>query len=247
MKRASRERRWLLVFTHPTLHAQVISRLQPSMLRVQEAADAQLVFEQIWHTTPDLLLIESGGQHTEAVTFCERVRTFFQLPILVVVQGSNELERIALLESGADDVVVLEHGLGDLVARCHALCRRVERQVRHDAGAHYLRIRNVELDIAGRRLLLPNAQINLTLPLTKLLALLFSYHGAYVPRQTLIKHVFGDITPYTEIRLSTLIKTLRRRVEHELGYPPLVVNMKGHGYRIALSFLGDSEGVDDGR
>ncbi|MCU0494816.1 MAG: winged helix-turn-helix domain-containing protein [Chloroflexaceae bacterium] len=235
MKQLTRQRRWLLVLPHPALHRHVADTLQLDSLRLHEVATTQLLLQAVWQNPPDLLVLEACEQHMAIATCCRQLRTYFQFPILVVEQGASEGERIALLEQGADDVVSYDRGIADLLARCNALYRRVERQLRRDPAAHYMRVRDIALDIAGRRLLFPKAQLNLTLPMTRLLALLFSSPGTFIPRQELIQHVFGDVTPYTDIRFSTLMKTLRRRIEQSYQDAPVVVNVKGHGYRIALT------------
>jgi DNA-binding response OmpR family regulator len=202
------------------------------VLRLQVLDDRDRAYEQIWVRPPDLLLLESCDEHSVAIDFCRRLRPFFQLPILVVEQGASERDRIALFDGGADDVVPNTSGLPELLARCNALHRRLERQKRIDPHADYLRAGTLELDIGGRRMLLPKRQLDLPLSLIKLLAILFHHHDTFVSRELIAQHVFGLSNAAAQARVSALVNLLRRRVEGELGLPPLVVGVMGRGYRL---------------
>jgi DNA-binding response OmpR family regulator len=202
-------------------------------LKLLEVADLKQAAEQIWLRTPDLLLVECRECIDELIDFCRALRPFFQLPILVVEDGVGEEVRITLLDSGADDVVACAISDAELLARFNALRRRVERQQRRDPHAHYLRAAGMELDIGGRRLLLPSGQhISLPLSLIKLLAILFHHYDAFVPREAIARHVFGNDSPAAQARTSALVNLLRRRIEHELGLPSIVVSVMGRGYRL---------------
>jgi two-component system, OmpR family, response regulator RegX3 len=203
-----------------------------SLLRVQVFDDWEAASEQIWARAPDLLLIESSDTHAPAAAFCRRLRPFFQLPILVVESGASERDRMLLLDSGADDVVACTSGLAELLARFNALRRRLQRQERLDPQLHYLRVATLALDITGRRLLLEGRQLDLSLSLIKLLSILIQHHDGFVSRELLAEHVFGASTSAAQARISALVNLLRRRIEGELGLPPLVVGVMGRGYRL---------------
>lgn len=217
--------------------AQFDSTVTPSfgegVLRLHEVDNLAAGLEQVWSRSPDLLLLESRERPLAAVAFCCQLRPFFQVPLLVVEYGVGEAQRIALLDSGADDVVPSVSSYAELLARFNALLRRIERQQRRDPHAHYLRAANMELDISGRRLLLPGRQVDLPLSLVKLLAILFVHYDAFVSREAIAQHVFGTATPAAQARISALVNLLRRRVEQELSLPPLVVSVMGRGYRLA--------------
>lgn len=232
----SREHRVRLMLVKDARFASTIAAsLADNAIRLQEVDDLRAALDQVWQRSPDLLLIESRSSHTEAVAFCTQLRPFFQFPILVLEQDTSEQDRIALFDSGADDVVPYTCSFAELLARFNALTRRVERQQRIDPHGHYLRAHAMELDIAGRRLLLPQRQIDLPLSLIKLLAILFHHYDAFVSREAIADHVFGSPGTTAQARVSALVNLLRRRIEHDLGLPPIVVSVMGRGYRLVTN------------
>ncbi|NJM07593.1 hypothetical protein HC891_17505 [Candidatus Gracilibacteria bacterium] len=89
------------------------------------------------------------------------------------------------------------------------------------------------LDVRGRRLLVPENQIDLSLTQTRLLALLFNEQGGFVSDVQLAEHLFGQISPETVNRVTAALDTLRRRINVELRISPVIERIHGQGYRLA--------------
>jgi DNA-binding response OmpR family regulator len=233
MDHASAQSIWGLLLTRAEIHPYVSAVLPRRLLRLQEDDNPQAILAIAWQRNPDLLLIESTPAHSDTVDYCRSLRLYFRFPILIIEDGASEAERIAMLDSGADDVVAVRQGLADLLARVNALIRRSERERRRNPYAGYLQVYDFYLDVRGRRLLLPENQIDLSLTQTRLLALLFNEQGGFVSDMRLAEHLFGQISPETINRVTAALDTLRRRINVELRLSPIIERIHGQGYRLA--------------
>lgn len=221
----------MLVLAAPEVHPLVQPYLIDGLVRATLIDDPRELHAQIWQRSPDLLLIESAPPHTATIALCASLRRFFSFPIMVVAHAAGEHERIGLLDSGADDLLILERGVAELLARLKALLRRCERQRRHNPHADHLAALDMRLDVPGRRLLLPNSAIDLSLAQTKLLALLFHSQGV-VAEPLAAEHLFGAVNEAT-LRNTTLVAgSLRRRLIQQYGMRPILEKVRGGGYRL---------------
>jgi DNA-binding response OmpR family regulator len=235
----SLEQLWLHLLLHPNLHDQVIAALPSRKLHIRLSTTRDHTITEIWQRCPDLLMLQAADDYMGIAELCKQVRNFFSFPIIVVEQGCNEAERIALLDSGADDVVALEEGLGSLWVRMKAIARRAEQQRQRNPESLYLIVGALRLDIRGRRLIitLPDSAevapgtIDLTLRQTMLLALLFYHHGGVVADAAMARHMFGTSDEAAIERVTATFEQLRRRLG-ELRRQPLIERVHNRGYRL---------------
>lgn len=221
----------MIVLAAPEVHPLVQPYLIDGLVRATLIDDPLKLQAQIWQRSPDMLLIESAPPHVVTIGLCGSLRRFFSFPILVVARAADEQARIGLLDSGADDLLSLERGLAELLARLKALRRRCDRQRRRNPHAGYLAALDMHLDVPGRRLMLPGATIDLSLAQTKLLALLF--HSAGVVAEPLVaEHLFGSVSATTLRNTALVAGTLRRRLIQQHGIRPIVEKVRGGGYRL---------------
>lgn len=206
--------------------------------RVTHVAEPQALLRSLWDSAPDLLLILCAPpEHPAVPALCGQVRSFYQIPILVLEQGATEEERISWLDAGADDVLSVRVGVSpELPARCRALVQRARRQQRRDPTSHRLHALGMQLDVMGRRLFLPQGQpVALTDNLTRFLAVCFVHGGAVVPTETLGRHIYGRQPADLRQRLTALAQALQERTAGVSGPRPSLEAVRGLGYRLAVS------------
>jgi DNA-binding response OmpR family regulator len=227
----------LLVLADERIHSQLSPALSIVSGQVATVATAEALLRQLWERVPDVILLESSGQPPGAPALCAQIRECFQTAILVVAASGREAERIAWLDAGADDLIVLPDATpAELSARCHALIRRVQRQLRRDPAALRLQALGMQLDVAERRLYLPDGRpLDLSAGLTRLLGLFFCYGDAIVPSETLGLHMFGRSVPNLPRRLYALSQLLIQRTAGVPGPVPRLQLLRGSGYRLTLS------------
>jgi two-component system catabolic regulation response regulator CreB len=150
------------------------------------------------------------------------------LPIIVLSSRDSESDRVASLESGADDYVTKPFSPREVVARVRAVLRRTESptEERPKTGCPL----RVEPDT--RRAFHKGAPLELTKVEFDLLAQLVTAPGRVLGRSELIDRVWGDGFAITDRTIDSHVKSLRRKVAEAGGSPRLIETVRGVGYRV---------------
>jgi DNA-binding response OmpR family regulator len=181
--------------------------------------------------TADLVLLDLGLPDLDGREVCRRLRAASATPIIVLTARDDEIERVLLLETGADDYVLKPFGFRELVARIRAVHRRsAPRPPGLDgssapAGSPDLALR---VDGRSRRVVLGEREVDLTPKEFDLLALLASDPGRAVPREQIISEVWDEHWWGPTKTLDVHIAALRRK----LGDPSWITTLRGVGYRL---------------
>jgi len=173
----------------------------------------------------DFVLLDLGLPDGDGTDVCRELRARSDVPIIVITARGDEIDRVVLLELGADDYLVKPFGLRELTARIRAVARRM--------GARGDRSSTVEvgplaLDRRTRRVVLNGRELVLTPKEFDLLAFLASDPGAVLSRQTIIEtvwdaHWFGP-TKTLDVHMASLRK--------KLGDPNWIETVRGVGFRL---------------
>jgi two-component system catabolic regulation response regulator CreB len=150
------------------------------------------------------------------------------LPIIVLSSRDSESDRVASLESGADDYVTKPFSPREVVARVRAVLRRTDNpSEERSRGSCPLR---VEADT--RRAFHKNHALELTKVEFDLLTQLVAAPGRVLGRTELIDRVWGDGFAITDRTIDSHVKSLRRKVAEAGGSPRLIETVRGVGYRV---------------
>jgi DNA-binding response OmpR family regulator len=155
---------------------------------------------------------------------CRRLRARSDVPIIVVTAKGEEVDRVVLLELGADDYIVKPFGFRELLARVRAVMRRA----RPGTDRSRIRVGELEIDVRGRLASLGDQPLSLTTKEFDLLALLASEPGAVVSRQRILREVwdtewFGP-TKTVDVHVASLRK--------KLSDPAWIETVRGIGLRL---------------
>lgn len=175
----------------------------------------------------DLILLDLGLPDLDGREVCRRLRARGQVPIIVLTARDDELERVLLLETGADDYVLKPFGFRELVARIRAVHRRSTLAPKPappggDPGG------GLVVDRRGRRVQLQGRTIELTLKEFDLLAFLASEPGRAMTREEIIEQVWDENWWGSTKTLDVHIAALRKK----LGEPNWIATLRGVGYRL---------------
>ena len=173
---------------------------------------------------PDLVLLDLRLPGVDGTEVCRRLRARSDVPIIVVTAKGEEVDRVVLLELGADDYIVKPFGFRELLARVRAVMRRA----RPGSDRSRIRVGELEIDVRGRVASLDNEPLSLTTKEFDLLALLASEPGAVVSRQRILREVwdtewFGP-TKTVDVHVASLRKKLRD--------PAWIETVRGIGLRL---------------
>ena len=175
----------------------------------------------------ELVLLDLGLPDLDGSEVCRRIRERSDIPIIVISARGEELDRVLLLESGADDYLVKPFGIRELIARIRAVSRRMTP----DAPQEETRtVGPLVIDLAAHRVLLDGDELELTPKEFDLLVFLSSELGVAHRRQTILESVWDEHWYGPTKTLDVHIATLRRK----LGNPKWIETVRGVGYRFGV-------------
>ncbi|MGZ3445099.1 MAG: winged helix-turn-helix domain-containing protein, partial [Myxococcaceae bacterium] len=139
-------------------------------------------------------------------------------------------DKVVALKLGADDYLTKPFGLLELLARVEALLRR--SSVTWQAPAPALRFGDVELRVETRTVLRDGTPVELTPKEFDLLAVLLRAKGAVVPREELLRQVWGYRSQVITRTLDSHVAELRRKLERTPASPRHILTIRKVGYRL---------------
>lgn len=190
---------------------------------VTHAADALTRHHEADVMLLDLLLPDGHG-----LDVLRGVRTTNTVPVLVLTAVGENRTLVRALTLGADDYLVKPFGKDELLARINAVVRR--SRLRAHPPANVITARNVRIDLTARRVVVGDAEVDLTRKEFTVLAVLACHPGQVVTRQGLLEAGWGDTDQNRDHSLSVVITTLRKK----LNQPGLIVTKHGLGYRLEV-------------
>ena len=173
----------------------------------------------------DLVLLDLGLPDRDGEEVCRRMRAASHVPIIVVSARGDEIDRVVLLELGADDYIVKPFGLRELVARVRAVLRRVEVVPEPEPT---LRAGALVLDTRSRRATAGGELVELTPKEFDLLALLLSEPGRVFRRQEILERVWDPHWYGPSKTIDVHMASIRKK----LGDTVTVTAVRGVGFRV---------------
>jgi two-component system KDP operon response regulator KdpE len=186
----------------------------------QEALDAAAV------RPPDAAIIDLMLPDGSGVDVCRTLRSWSEMPIVVLSAIGDEDQKVEALEAGADDYVTKPFGPRELVARLNAVLRRA------GAGADEpaVTVDGLEVDLAARTVRRDGEEVHLTPIEYDLLRVLLRNRGRLMTHRALLTEVWGPGYAEDTRVLRTHIANLRRKIEPPAG-PRHIRTDSGVGYR----------------
>lgn len=178
---------------------------------------------------PDLLVLDLGLPDGDGVELVRALRQWSAVPVLVLSARSQEADKIAALDTGADDYLVKPFGAGELLARVRAQLRRHLQQ--SPAGEPVLTFGDIRIDLVGRVVERAGQTLHLTPIEYKLLTYLAAQPDRVITHRQLLKAVWGpghaENTHYVRVHMANL----RKKIEQVPAMPKHLLTETGVGYR----------------
>lgn len=193
----------------------------------------------------DVVILDLMIPHVDGMAICRAIRRAginVDTPVLMLTARREESDKVLGLESGADDYLTKPFSVREFVARVHALIRRAGQRRASDATAEpagsadaaamrVLRVRDLEIDPARRRVRASGVEIDLTAQEFSLLHALASHPGIVFSREALLTRVWKGDTFVTDRSVDALVKRLRKKLEPDATNPVYVITVWGSGYK----------------
>jgi DNA-binding response OmpR family regulator len=216
----------LLVEDDREIGATLESGLQEHGIRVERAESYKEGRTRALGGQFDLIILDVMLPGGSGLDLCGELRTRgVATPILMLTARDAVADRVTGLERGADDYLTKPFAFAELLARIRALARR-----RPALEAERVRVADLDVDLAGRRVSRGGSPIELTAKEFALLECFVRNVGRVVDRATITAHVWDDNhDPFTNV-LEVLVRRLRRKIDE--GYAvQLIHTVRGAGYR----------------
>ena len=217
----------LVVDDEPQIHRFLRPALVAAGHRVERADTAAEGLRLAASRAPDAVLLDLGLPDMDGQEALARLRTFSQVPVLVVSARDREAEKIAALDAGADDYLEKPFGVGELLARIRAALRHGRAQ---DGVPEAFQAGGVEVDLARRRVLVDGAAVTLSPREYDLLALLVRNAGRVVTQRHLLTAVWGPAHAADVQYLRVYVGHLRQKLGP--SGTRLIATEPGVGYRL---------------
>jgi len=174
--------------------------------------------------SPDLILLDLMLPGRDGLDICRELRTFSDVPIVMVTARVEEIDRLIGLDLGADDYVCKPFSARELVARVKAILRRGRLPV----------VNGLALDDERHVATLDGRPLDLTPVEFRLLRALASTPGRVFSRDKLLEHLYADHRVVTDRTVDAHVKNLRRKLEDVRPGQELVRSIYGVGYKLEL-------------
>ncbi len=218
----------LVVDDEPWVVQAVRSYLEEAHFEVISAYNGAEALTQFDRHEPDLIILDWMLPELDGLSVAQRIRHTSNVPIIMLTAKVDEEDRIAGLETGADDYVVKPFSARELEARVRAVLRR-------SAGrkAPILEVGDLRIDQAERRVWIRGEPVELTAMEFDLLAFLMTHPGRVFTRLELLEGVRGETYESFERSIDSHIKRLRQKIEPDPKSPRFVLTVFGVGYKLA--------------
>ena len=204
--------------------------LEADALRVYDAATLQRGLLEAATRKPDLIILDLGLPDGDGLDFIRDIRQWSPVPIIVLSARSEESDKIAALDAGADDYLSKPFGIGELQARLRVALRRHASGASPEPVVHFS---NVKVDIAARLVHRGDEEIHLTPIEFRLLAVLLNNAGKVLTQRQLLNQVWGPNAVEHSHYLRIYMGHLRQKLEATPARPAFLLTATGVGYRLA--------------
>ncbi len=195
---------------------------------VDVAHSAEHADEQAWAVDYDLILLDWMLPGKEGIAFCgELRRRGVTTPILMLTAKDAVGDRVAGLNTGADDYLTKPFAFEELLARIHALLRRSEM-----ARPVILTVGDLTLDPHSHRVTRGGVPLSLTAKEYAILETLMRRPGEVVSRSRLAEQIWSSDQIGLDNLIDAHISNLRKKVDTP-GAQPLIHTVRGRGFRLA--------------
>ncbi len=220
--------RILVVDDEPQIQRFLMPALKAAGYDVMSADSAAQAMKAIAVSAPDVVILDLGLPDMDGKDVIKEVRAWSKVPIIVLSARDREAEKIAALDTGADDYVEKPFGIGELIARIRAA-------LRHKAveAGESLKVEADGLSVdTTKRIVTKNGEpVRLTPTEYDLLAILVRHAGRVVTHRQLLGSVWGPAHVEDTQYLRVFIGQLRAKIETDASNPRIIQTEPAIGYK----------------
>lgn len=224
------EGRILVIDDEPSILKWVGAILRDEGYDVTEALDGKDGLQRAEDRLPDLILLDIVMPRIDGFEVCASLRSWSQVPIIMLSAKWDEQDKVRCLRLGADDYIVKPFGIDELVARVEAVLRR-SRAAGLPADQPTFSRDDLQVDFSARRVTVAGHEVHLTPTEYDLLKQFVRYRGRVLSHRNLLNLVWGPQYQDEKQYVRVYVNRLRRALGDELPRPKYIETVPGGGYR----------------
>ena len=180
---------------------------------------------------PDIVLLDLGLPDMDGVEVIERIRTWSEMPIIVISARSEDKDKIDALDAGADDYLTKPFSVEELLARLRVTQRRLSAN-RNESTSSVFTNGALRIDYAAGCAYLGDEELHLTPIEYKILCLLAANVGKVLTHTFITQKIWGAAWENNVASLRVFMATLRKKIEATPDSPQYIQTHIGVGYRM---------------
>lgn len=223
----------LVVEDDPPVRNLITTTLKTNDYRYLSAENGRSAILEASSHNPDIVLLDLGLPDMDGVKVIENIRSWSNLPIIVISARSEDADKIEALDAGADDYLTKPFSVEELLARLRATGRRLAYMTAETLSASSVFTNgSLRVDYAGGCAYLDGQELHLTPIEYKLLCLLSKNVGKVLTHTFITQNIWGHSWENDVASLRVFMATLRKKLEPEPGAPQYIQTHIGVGYRM---------------
>jgi two-component system KDP operon response regulator KdpE len=219
----------LVIDDEPQILRALRTILTAKKFRVSTAARGEEGLALAAAAQPDLVILDLSLPDMDGIVVCRRLREWTQMPVIVLTVREGERDKVAALDSGADDYLTKPFGIEELLARIRVALRHASQA--QNVKRSVVKAGPLEIDLQNRAVLRQGAEVKLTATEYNLLAYLVANAGRVLTHRAILEAVWGPQDAERVEYLRVYMRQLRRKLEDDPEQPRYLVNEPGIGYR----------------
>ena len=194
---------------------------------VVTAGNGETALDRLTETVFDIVVLDLGLPGIDGHEVIRRLRTWSDVPVIVLSVRESQRDKVAALDAGADDFVVKPFAIQELLARVRAVGRRA----RPSASDPSLSFGGLLIDLNRHLVELDGQRLNLTPTEHRLLVTMATNAGKLLTHTWLLQKVWGNRYEDERHLLRVYVQQLRRKLQDDPAHPSYIVTETGVGYR----------------
>jgi len=209
----------------------VRANLRASGFEVASAMTGTDALAQFEEVEPNIIVLDIMLPELDGFEVCRRIRQVSDVPIIMITAKGDMQDAVEGLNAGADDYVTKPFAVEELLARVNAVMRRSQNDY-CQPSSEQIKLGNLFIDLAQRRVFIDGQAIHLTPTEFKLLVYLANHVDKVVPHDEILEAIWGSEYRECTHYLRVSIGRLRQKIEADPGNPEYIVTCSGVGYMI---------------